>query len=203
MDTGYPNFEAVNYNEKSLFRSAEALYYLGRFDESYDVLKTLCSHYPENKRAKEILGRAQARLREKRIGAYDFRALQREAKQLHPPHLDHATYVGPIEIRKIDHKGRGLFVTKAVNVGELLLCEKAFGRANAKASTGGEMITARMTIAGKRRGFRETQPDLDTCLVHKMDRNPSLARQLTNLYYGQNHEADKPLSETSEHTVDT
>lgn len=71
-----------------------------------------------------FLGRAQSRTVEQKSGVYNFKELQANAKKLRPPHLDHATYIGPVEIRQIESKGRGLFVTKAVKAGELLCAKK-------------------------------------------------------------------------------
>ena len=55
--------------------------------------------------------------------------------------MDAATYLGPIEVQGSDGKGRGLFATRDVKAGELLLCEKAFalvhGFTDAKNGHGG------------------------------------------------------------------
>lgn len=72
------------------------------------------------------LDRCQMRVQERKTGSYNFKQLQAQAKKLQPPYLDHATYIGPIEIRKTETRGRGMFVTKAVKAGDILLCEKAF-----------------------------------------------------------------------------
>jgi hypothetical protein len=75
------------------------------------------------------LKRMQCRLQEIATGQYDFPALLREVERMKwQPRLDHATHVGPVEVRMCKDKsvGRGLFVTKDVKAGDLLLCEKAF-----------------------------------------------------------------------------
>jgi hypothetical protein len=43
------------------------------------------------------------------------------------PRLDYGDYIGPVEVRACDQlsKGRGLFATRDISQGELLLCEKA------------------------------------------------------------------------------
>ncbi|KAL3420666.1 hypothetical protein PVAG01_07111 [Phlyctema vagabunda] len=116
--------------EKALYREAQALYSLQRFDECCRVLTTLSLEYPDNVEAKRELPRATKRLQEQQNGTYNFKQLYAEATKLRPPHLDHATYTGAVAIRKAGTRGRGLFTTKAVKAGDLLLCEKAFAHAH-------------------------------------------------------------------------
>jgi hypothetical protein len=92
------------------------------------VLGLLRTNFPHNSRASVVLDHAQSRSLEQKTGVYNFKELQAKAKRrwkLRPPHLDHATYIGPVEIRQTESKDRGLFVTKAVKAGDLLLCEKS------------------------------------------------------------------------------
>jgi tetratricopeptide (TPR) repeat protein len=201
-DTGFPDWESVDFNEKALFRAAEALYKLGRFSESVETMRSLRSHYPNNERAKEMLFRTKYRFQEQETGIYDFKKLQREAKQLRPPHLDHATYVGPIEVRQTESKGRGLFVTKAVKAGELLLCEKAFCHAFADENgMTGSTTTLLMNIeTGK--GFVGAQANLITSIVHKLHRNPSIAHKFTELFHG-DYKSAATLSHEAKGIVDT
>jgi hypothetical protein len=49
-----------------------------------------------------------------------------EQAKVTPPLIDCATYSNPVEVRDSPVRGRGLFTTKAVAAGDLLLCEKAF-----------------------------------------------------------------------------
>lgn len=113
-----------------MFRAAEALYHLSRYDDCCEVLKKLCNLFPNNDQATAVFARAQRRCAETSSGQFDFKLLQAEAKKHRPPHLDHATYVGPVEVRKVKGKGRGLLTTKPVKAGDLILCEKAFSHAH-------------------------------------------------------------------------
>ncbi|KAH8753102.1 hypothetical protein F5883DRAFT_691147 [Diaporthe sp. PMI_573] len=111
--------------EKGLFREASALYELAKYDQCLDRLWALNTAYPDNS-AMPMIHRAQARLEEQQTGKYDFRRMYKQAKAT-PPLIDCATYTAPVEIRNSPGKGRGLFTTKKVLAGEMLLCEKAFG----------------------------------------------------------------------------
>lgn len=135
-----------------------------------------------------FLGRAQSRIVEQKSGVYNFKELQANAKQLRPPHLDHATYIGPVEIRQTESKGRGLFVTKAVKAGELLLCEKAFSHAHADegASDGNANIQKMNLLIDPETGcgLMGARADLIMLTVQKLYRNPSLAQAFTTLCHG-------------------
>jgi hypothetical protein len=204
-DTGFPNFN-LNPSEKAMFRAAEALYNLERFIECCQVLELLRTHFPRNTQALEVLGRAQSRSQENMTGVYNFKELQRNAKKLRPPQLDHATYIGPVEIRQTESKGRGMFVTKAVKAGDLLLCEKAFSYAYLDEGAGSEdKSSSKMTLLMNpetNQGVMGTQADLIKLIVQKLYHNPSLAPAFTALYHGTYESAstlvvdEKPIVDT-------
>lgn len=183
LDTGFPNFDP-DPSEKALFRAAEALYFLGRFEEARGVLENLCQSFPDNQHAASILDRAQKRCSEQNTGDYNFKVLQAEAQKLRPPQLDHATYVGPVEVRKVKDKGRGLFVTKAVQAGDLLLCEKAFSYVYVDEEDTSKSSTTIMMNLETDRGFMGGQADLIRLIVQKLHRNPSIASTFTDLHHG-------------------
>jgi hypothetical protein len=191
-DTGFPNF-GVEPAEKALFRAAEALYFLQRFEDCSRVLRTLCAHFPNNKQASVISDRAQLRCSEASSGEYDFKLLQREAKKLQPPQLDHATYIGPVQVRIAPGKGRGLFVTKSVKAGDLILCEKAFSHAYVPEIGIGNAKLSLLINPETSRGFMGGQADLIKLTVQKIYRNGSLAPSFTTLHPG----AYKPTSTTA------
>jgi hypothetical protein len=182
-DTGFPIFGLIAA-EKALFRAIEALYFLQRFVECADVLEMLCSTFPSNKQSSALYERVRRRCLEASSGEYDFRLLQQEAKTLRPPHLDHATYIGPIEIRNTADKGRGLVVTEAAKAGELLLCEKAFTHAYAPEASNSNSRVTLLIKPETRRGFIGGQADLITLIIQKLYRNPSVAKAFTDLHYG-------------------
>ncbi|KAF2447508.1 hypothetical protein P171DRAFT_509783 [Karstenula rhodostoma CBS 690.94] len=191
-DTGFPNFGSEPV-EKSLFRAAEALYFLSRFRDSSKVLELLRAKFPNNEQALAVLERVRRRCLEQDDGNYDFKLLQAEAKKLRPPQLDHATYIGPVEIRNTKTKGRGLFVTKAVKAGDLLLCEKAFAHAYAaEGDEGNSKVTLLMNLETKR-GLMGGHADLITTITQKLFRNPSVAPSFTTLYHGNYETASTPM----------
>jgi hypothetical protein len=169
--------------EKALFRKAEALYGLGEYRQCCEALKELRLACPDNAAAKELLGRAIQRLTEKTKGKYLFKALYAEASKLRPPHLDHATYIGPVTIQASGSRGRGLFTTKAVKAGDLLFCEKAFAHAFVDEEGGCGSNTTTL-IDSENGGTLSAQSDLITMTIQKLYRNPSLMPIITSLYHG-------------------
>lgn len=135
-----------------------------------------------------LLDRAKFRSLEQNTGEYNFRQLQDDAKKLRPPHLDYASYIGPVEIRQTESKGRGLFVTKAVKAGDLLLCEKAFCRAHvgevAGDGDGGSSKISLLINPETGQAFMGAQADLTKLIVQKLYRNPSVAPAFTALHHG-------------------
>ena len=139
----------------------------------------------EGVNAKATLSRARHRVHEETTGDFDFARLQKHAMQLSPPHFNAGTYVGPIEVRLAGDKGRGLFLTKDVKAGDLLLCEKAFSHAHVPENTaeGGSKTTIsmnpdknRMSVGGEANLLHE--------IVRKLHLNSSLAQEFNGLYHG-------------------
>lgn len=171
--------------EKARFRQAEALYALQRYQECHDVLAALCRDSPYHTTAKALLHRAAARVSEQTYGTYPFLDMQAEARKRETPELDYATYIGPVRIQDAGSRGRGVFTTKAVKLGELLFCEKAFA-----ISWGVESVGQRAKI--------KTEVDTDPAgvnfsvkavaeyhaIIRKMQATPSCIPKVVDLYAG-------------------
>jgi hypothetical protein len=127
-DLSYPS-RVLNHTqtEKALFRIVQALYALEQFGQCSHVLSCLIKGYPKNEPAKDLLTRVKDRLSEQERARYNFKSMHGEANRLMPPILDHATFKGQVEVRDSKIRGRGLFTTKDVKAGDLLLCEKTIG----------------------------------------------------------------------------
>lgn len=152
------------------------MYELGRFKESQTVLTTLLAQYPGSEAAIRELRRVEKRVGEQDHGRFDFLAMQKAAAAESPPCLDVATYVGPVDISETENRGRGLFTTKDVAAGDLLLCEKAFSYSFlGNASTMSVMDGS--TLKGTKLALVEP-------MIHKLLRNPSLIPFITALHHG-------------------
>ncbi|KAJ5312810.1 hypothetical protein PENANT_c007G08348 [Penicillium antarcticum] len=180
---------APSPSEKALFRKAQALYNLQRFQESCEAHKLLRERYPKNSSAAQEFKRASARLDEQTSGEYKFRLLHLEARKRQPPHLDRGSFIGPVSVQPTKSHGRGLFTIEAVKAGDLLFCEKAFAHAfhDAKSTTHdlNLLINAQsdtMTLG--------TQAELIELAVQRLYKNPSVLPAFIDLHHG----AYKPVA---------
>lgn len=169
-------------SEKGLFREARALYELGEFGRCMERLNQLLESHPGNEDAQKELIRAKTRLDEQQSGKYAFGQLYKQARRT-PPLLDFATYSLVVEVRKLPGRGRGLFTTRAVSAGEMLLCEKAFAYSYAGGDDAADqtqvlinLSTKRMTVGGQAR--------LLTQIIQKLYHNPQLSSAFKDLHPG-------------------
>ena len=101
-----------------------------------------------------------------------------------PPLIDCATYSAPVEVRESPGRGRGLFTTREVTAGELLVCEKAFGYSFvSKDTAGGSRLVTLMNLVTKN-AVMGGQASLLTQLVQKMYHDPEAAQAFTKLHHG-------------------
>jgi len=174
--------------EKALYRKAQALYNLQNFEECCKVLKNLRSEYPDNEEAKKELLRATKRLQEQKSGTYIFKNFHMEAAKFRPPHLDHATYIGSVDIRQSGVRGQGLFTTEAIKAGDLLFCEKAFAHAYVadeaqETSDQGNDLTLLINVERDRMTMG-AQSELLRMIFQKIYKSPSFAPAIIDLHNG-------------------
>ena len=163
-------------NEKALFRKADALYHLRQFKDCQQALDNLTSLFPGNKLACQRLERVRERLKEEE-GHYNFAALLEGTSK--PTRLDCADFTGCVEIRpcKVKSRGRGLFLTKPVKMGELLLCEKAF-------SVSLMSIHENIDHGLPGHGLDTARDNMFRDCVFQLHRNPSQIPLFTELHSG-------------------
>ena len=192
FDTAHEDALAVlemdHTNQKALFRASRASYGLGRFAKCRSYLSQLESLYPRNEAVIKDIERCELRLCEQ-AGEYDFASMIDETTtKRQSPRLDRATYIGPIEVRKcaIESHGRGLFTTRAVKAGELLLCEKNFAAAFAtdETKTAAESSRLENPSSDSSRWRLKLRAEIAVHTFIKLIRNPSLVSAFADLYPG-------------------
>lgn len=112
-------------SEMGLFWEARALYELDEFNTALAKYEELAATFPENEDVGHEMRRVRARIREQQTGEYAFLKMQ-EQVSAGDPFIDCATYTGPVEVRPSPGCGRGLFTTRSVKAGDLIICDKAF-----------------------------------------------------------------------------
>ncbi|SCO04304.1 related to TPR domain protein [Fusarium fujikuroi] len=111
--------------EESLLLQARAIYHLGKFEECLEKLQALTAAFPKSVPGWSMKSAIFKRLEEQNDGEYAFDDMLVEAQET-PPLIDRATFSSLVEIRIAPGRGKGLFLTKDVSAGDLILCEKAF-----------------------------------------------------------------------------
>ncbi|KAL6352613.1 hypothetical protein LRP88_13080 [Fusarium phalaenopsidis] len=166
--------------EKSLFREARALYDLRDFDQCMVKLQLLAESYPDNKAVRSEIKRVKTRLNEQQKGEYSFSQMYKQARR-DPPLIDCADFSAPVEVRTSPGRGQGLFTTKAVSAGGLLLCEKAFAYSHVHEDDDSTNLlmnleTQRMIVGG--------QAILLSQIVQKLFHSPESSRAFLDLHHG-------------------
>ncbi|KAI4644684.1 uncharacterized protein J4E78_009503 [Alternaria triticimaculans] len=200
-DTGYPSFGEEG-SEMAMLLASQALYHLRHYDECCDLLKELCKLSPTDQDAADALARAQRRCDECNSGRFDFKHLRSEATEFRPPHLDHGSYIAPVEDRPVQGKGRGLFTTRPLKVGDLVLCEKAFSHAHLDDGQRGNASITRLVNVESGLDATGVRADLIRLIAQKLFKNPSLAPDFTTLYHG-NYQAVATQRVDDQPVVDT
>ena len=181
-----------------------------KYDECLAVLKLLLARNPHFEPAQRKLSDTEQRLKEQNFGEYDFTAMH-EAMKNEQAYYDHASFTGPVEIRDSEGRGRGLFTTKDVTAGTMLLCEKAFSYClGAKEASVDNfkyltfsLQTGVLMHAASDRITLGTQTTLITATTRKLYQNPSLREEFFSLYHGGHKPGEKtevdgtPLVDTS------
>ena len=172
-------------NEKALFRAARALYGLRRYEESKARLLRLTELYPNNQDAVKDTKRCKNRLLEQ-SGIYDFGDMLDEAIQKSPaPDMDRAAYDGSVEVRQcvIKSHGRGLFTTRPVQAGDLLLVEKAFSVAFPE-DDGQDAPYDAFTGVRSNKSLKELHAELASSTFIRLHKNPSVMKEFAKLFPG-------------------
>ncbi|TCD60526.1 hypothetical protein EIP91_009934 [Steccherinum ochraceum] len=115
------DLEDAQLLRKAVYRAAKAYYLSGRYDD-VRRLSSLGLQCPE---VQQLCRNADRRLRERNSGQYDWATIY-GATRAAASRPDVAAYRGPVavQIPKGGVRPRGLFVTRAVKAGELLIVSK-------------------------------------------------------------------------------
>jgi hypothetical protein len=143
-------------------------------------LQLLAESYPDNKAVRSEMKRVKARLNEQQKGEYNFGQMYKQAR-MDPPLIDCADFSVPVEVRTSPGRGQGLFTTKAVSAGDLLLCEKAFAYSHVHEDDDSTNLlmnleTQRMIVGG--------QAILLSQIVQKLFHSPESSCAFLDLHHG-------------------
>jgi tetratricopeptide (TPR) repeat protein len=167
-------------NVKARYRAGRAFYCLENYSEAHKQFEKLLHISPDDQDTLEQLAKAKARYEESVTGKYDFTAKSESTSATHK-RLDHASFTTNVAILSSSKKGRGLFATKDIKAGELVLVEKAFSVAFASELGTETHIIMNLNTNTARIGAHSS---LYYQLVQKMIHNPTQAKRMLELFDG-------------------
>jgi len=164
-------------DSKAYFRAGSAAYNLGEYQEAKGFFEEQLKLMPDDKNASANLRRTEMRLREQEIGKHDLKRIKAGLSRSRP-RVDAASFISNIKVKDSPGRGRGLFATRDIPAGEIVLCEKSFcvvwGHEN-------DALTA-MTYDVRDDRIRVSPVGLSKSTVQKLLSNPSQIAKVMDLY---------------------
>src|SRR5258708_3767145 len=112
-------------NIKAFFRAGRAEYEVGNFAQAELQFQRGLKVDGNHKETLAELKRITKRIAEQEKGEFDLAAVSMSANKNHV-RLDHASFVENTKVASAGNRGRGLFATKDLKRGDLVMVEKAF-----------------------------------------------------------------------------
>jgi tetratricopeptide (TPR) repeat protein len=123
--TGREDQKSKELDSKAYYRAGSAAYNQGRWQEAKSFFQEQQKLTPDDKDAKVQLKRIEARLREEETGRYDLMRIRSNLSQARS-RVDAANFTKSTVVKDSPGKGRGLYATRDIAAGEIVMCEKAF-----------------------------------------------------------------------------
>jgi hypothetical protein len=157
---------AKSEDAKAWFRRGSANYQLGHYADALKAFERALILAPSDLQGHQQLEKTRKRLLEQQEGIYDFAEMIDEVTK-NGFSVDRASFLAKTEVRQTQDRGRGLFATKDIRMGDLIMCEKAFMAAHSD--------------------DRTPEPTLPVWLssVQRVIDNPSQSKALLGLYAGE------------------
>jgi tetratricopeptide (TPR) repeat protein len=164
-------------DSKAYFRAGSAAYSLGQYPLAQKLFEEQQKLTPGDKDGRTYLKRIATRTREQESGSHDFTKMRVNLSKARS-RVDAATFTAKTEVKDSANMGRGLFATRNIAVGELIMCEKAFcvvwGHER-------EAMSA-MTYDLRDDRIRVSPIGLSKAIVQKLISNPSQTSKVMDLY---------------------
>lgn len=135
----------------------------------------------ETKRVTELIRKRRS---ERDEGKFDVTELFKEKQRFVAPRLDIADYIGPIEVKDIEGRGRGVLATQDVEPGMLMLVGKAVGTAypsDADSRNSKEHTTIMELNYSNKTLYGTAQVLARTRISHAIEDMPFLAKRVLGL----------------------
>ncbi|KAL1608229.1 hypothetical protein SLS60_003168 [Paraconiothyrium brasiliense] len=123
--TGRDDPKSKDLDSKAYYRAGSAAYGLSKYDDAKRFFEEQLKLAPDDKDARTYLKRIEVRLHEQQTGAYNWNKLRAGLSQARP-YVDAASFVSNVMVGDSEGRGRGMYVTRNMTAGELVMADKAF-----------------------------------------------------------------------------
>jgi tetratricopeptide (TPR) repeat protein len=164
-------------DSKAYFRAGCAAYSLGEYDKAKAFFEEQQKLMPEDKNASVYLRQIEVRLREQMTGAYNWKKIKAGLSRPRP-RVDVASFISNTKVGDSPGRGHGLFATRDIPAGDIVMCNKAFCVVWGHES---ETLTA-MTYDLRDDRIRVSPVGLSASTVQKLLNNPSWIERVMELY---------------------
>jgi tetratricopeptide (TPR) repeat protein len=175
--TGRDDEKSKDLDSKAYYRAGSAAYNQGRWQEAKRFFQEQQKLTPDDKDAKLQLKKIETRLREEKTGSCDLMKIRTTLSRTRP-RVDAATFTKNTEVKISSGKGRGLYATRDIAAGEIIMCEKAFCVVWGHEE---DALTA-MTYDIRDDRIRVSPVGLSKAIVQKLLSNPSSIEAVMDLY---------------------
>ncbi|KAH8719152.1 hypothetical protein GQ44DRAFT_712610 [Phaeosphaeriaceae sp. PMI808] len=164
-------------DSKAYFRAGSAAYSLGQWQIAKSLFEEQQNLTPSDKDGRLYLKRIKVRAREQESGSHDL-AKARIGLSRARPRVDAADFISNTKIKNSPGQGRGLFATRNISTGEVIMYEKAFCVVWGHEK---EAMTA-MTYDIRDDRIRVSPVGLSKAIVQKLISNPSQIPKVMDLH---------------------
>jgi tetratricopeptide (TPR) repeat protein len=162
---------------KAYFRAGSAAYSLGEYDKAKAFFEEQLKFMPEDKSAGVYLRQTEVRLREQMTGVYNWTKIKAGLSPARP-RVQAASFTSNTKVGASPGRGNGLFVTRDIPTGDIVMCDKAFCVVWGHE---GETLTA-MTYDLRDDRIRVSAVGLIASTVQKLLGNPTCIERVMELY---------------------
>ncbi|EIW61658.1 uncharacterized protein TRAVEDRAFT_115700 [Trametes versicolor FP-101664 SS1] len=178
------------YSFKALLRLAKARYGRGDFRGAAEDFLRWKNRHPEDAAVTGWLDKCRQRMHEAKTGQYDWVSLFLTASVSKQIRVEAADFVGPLEVRWTQDRGRGMIATRNIKTGDLLLAAKPFASVYGEELPVDEGVVTIDLLLGSSR--ERTDALLLARIVEKIYGNPDLHDAVFDLHAGPNLEWTPP-----------
>lgn len=175
--TGRDDQKSKELDSKAYYRAGSAAYNQNHWQEAKSLFQEQQKLTPEDKDAKVQLKKIEARLREEETGFYDLMKIRTSLSKARS-RVEAGNFTKNTQIKDSPGKGRGLYATRDIPAGEIVMCEKAFCVVWGHEE---DTLTA-MTYDIRDDRIRVAPVGLAKALVQKCLNQPSQTKRLMELF---------------------